>query len=161
MTTRDEIMALMQPLAPALLQGDADALQTLELQASDRPFRGLALLGPAQATAGGALPLVLLVQKSSLRGWEVNEGTNLVLAAFDPDTGALQVAPALVDPKDVEFPPPDLTRPPRPPASAERTVMTRAYHFDAARQLALPPTSGPLVMYALAYDWVSNGVPVL
>ncbi|MDE2566190.1 MAG: hypothetical protein KGL50_10405 [Burkholderiales bacterium] len=161
MTGPEEIASLMRPLAPALLQGDAQALQTLELQASDLPFRGLALLAPSQAAAGGPLPVVLLVQKTSLRGWEVNEESNLSLAAFDPDTGRLEVVPALDDAKGRAYPPPDLARPPRPPASAAQTVMTRAYRFDAARLMAPPAGPGPMQLVALAYDWVSNSAPVL
>lgn len=160
MTTPQTIAARLQAAAPALLQGDAKALDRAELEVSDTDFRGLAVLAPLQAGSGGGLPLVVVVQKSSLRGWEVGEEANLVLAAYDPDTGALQAAPALVDRKALEFAPPDLQRPPRPPASAERTLMTKAYRFDAREHLELPRRQGTLVLRALAWDWVSNGARV-
>jgi hypothetical protein len=160
MTTPQDIAARLHKAATSLLQGDAQALQSAELDVSDTDFRGLAVLAPERVRSDGALPLVLLVQKSSLRGWTVGEEANLVLTAYDPDTGTLQVAPALVDRKSLEYPPPGLQRPPRPPDSAQRTVMTKAYRFDVRERLDLPRRQGTLVLRALAYDWVSNGARV-
>ncbi|MEO7245422.1 MAG: hypothetical protein ABIX12_09780, partial [Rubrivivax sp.] len=157
-TETTPIAALMQGAAPALLRGDPNALQQLELDAADEPFRGIALLAPAQATPAGALPVVILVQKSSMRGWEVIEESNLLLAAFDSDTGALQIARALDTEPGGKTPAPNLRRPPRPPATAEQTTMTTTYHVDARARLATLPQAPAraLVLRALAFDWISN-----
>ncbi|MDE2452351.1 MAG: hypothetical protein KGL43_02045 [Burkholderiales bacterium] len=160
MSPRDAIAALLNQNAPALLQGDAKALEAAEIDASDIEFRGLQLLAPPQAPAGGPLPLVLLVQKSAMRGWEVGEEANLMLAAFDPASGALEMAHPLVDPKSEASPPPGLQRPPKPPQSAERTLMTKVYRFDARERLELARRPLALVLHALAFDWISNGARV-
>ncbi|MEP7282172.1 MAG: hypothetical protein ABI696_09350 [Rubrivivax sp.] len=159
-TETTPIVALMQRAAPALLRGDPDALQQLELDAADEPFRGIALLAPAQAPPSGALPVVILVQKSSMRGWEVTEEPNLLLAAFDGDTGALQIARALDTEPGGKTPAPNLRRPPRPPAAAEQTTMTNTYHVDARARLPTLPQSRALVLRALAFDWISDPVRV-
>ena len=160
MSTRTPIAELMQKSAPALLKGDAQALLKLEIEASDLAFRGIQLLAPNRAPGGGALPVVLLMQKSALRGWQVDEQRNLALAAYDPHTGALQVGPVAAAPDASKTPLHNLRRPPRPPASAERTTMVNTYHVDARARLDLPRGPGPLVLHALAWDWVSNGARV-
>jgi hypothetical protein len=68
MTTREQVAALLQKSAPALLQGDPKALLKLELDVSDIAFRGLEVLAPATVPAGAPLPIVVLMQKSSMRG---------------------------------------------------------------------------------------------
>jgi hypothetical protein len=159
-TERDDVAALLQQAGPAALQGDPKALGQLELRASYLDFRGLAVLGPSRTGAAGALPLVVLVQKSVLRGWEVGEEANLALLAFDPEHGGLQIGRALVDRKAQEHPAPALERPPRPPASAAQTLMTKAYRFDVREHLELPPGPRTWVLRALAYDWISNGARI-
>jgi hypothetical protein len=159
MTLREDVAALLRQSAPASLSGDEAALGELELELSDLDFHCLAVLAPPNAPAEGPLPLVVAMQKSSLRGWEVGDEANLLLAAYDPDSGALRFGRALADPKAEERPAPGLQRPPRPPDSAAHTLMTKAYRFNLRQQLDLP-SAQTLVLRAFSFDWVSNGATV-
>ena len=83
-----------------------------------------------------------------------------MLVDYEPATGSLRAAPALVDRKAQEHPAPGVQRPPRPAASDRQTRMTKVYRFDARDLLDLPRQPGRWVLRALAFDWISNGASV-
>ena len=148
------IEARLQALRPALLAGDQAALDQAESAIAGTRQQGLLALAPASIPSGGALPVVVVHQRSSMRGWEVVERENLALLLWHPGSGALRAAPAVLDPKSQEYRDPDAKRPPRPPESATQTLNTGATRHDLKAKLAVP-ASGPLVVFALAYDWIS------
>lgn len=157
MTDQDEIAARLRDEAPALLSGDPAATARAEMNVSDLDFQGLAIIAAPTRVPGSPLPLALLQQKSALRGWEVPDEKNLVLSAFDPAAGTLRLGHLLRDPKSIEYPPPGLARPPRPPETDRFTIMTRIYRFDVREHLDLPePAAGKVVLRVVAFDWMSN-----
>lgn len=148
------IEARLQALRPAMLAGDQAALDQAESAVAESRQGGLLALAPASIGSGAALPVVVVHQRSSMRGWEVDEQNNLALLLWHPGSGTLRAAPAIVDKKSVEYPDPDLRKPPRPAASASDTFNTGARLYELKSKLAVP-ANGPLVVFALAYDWIS------
>lgn len=148
------IEARLQALRPALLTGDQAALDQAESAVAESRQQGLLVLAPPSIASGGALPVVVVHQRSSMRGWEVVERENLGLLLWHPGSGGLRAAPAVLDPKSQEYRDPDAKRPPRPAESATQTLNTGARRHDLKAKLAVP-AGGPLVVFALAYDWIS------
>ena len=158
MTTPSDVATFMQRAGPQLLQGNRQLVQAIELKLSDTDFRGLAVIAPAQVGADveKTLPLVIAVQKTVMRGWEVTEQENLAIALMDLDTGELQIARLLVDPKADERAPESLERPPRPSVDAGKAVVTKVYQLNARDRLDVPWRQASIAVSALAFDWISN-----
>jgi hypothetical protein len=154
MQLQPPLEARLQALRPALLAGDQAALDQAESAIAESRQQGLLVLAPASIPSGGALPVVVVHQRSSMRGWEVIERENLGLLLWHPGSGTLRAAPAVLDPKSQEYRDPDARRPPRPPESATQTLNTGATRYDLKAKLAVL-AGGPQVVFALAYDWIS------
>ncbi|MCC6533906.1 MAG: hypothetical protein IT531_15255 [Burkholderiales bacterium] len=161
MTTAADVVAFLQGAGPPLLAGNRQLIQQLELRLSDSDFMGLALTAPAQVRTDTdkALPVVLAVQKTVLRGWEVMEQENLALALMDLDTGELRIERLLVDRKADERGEP-VERSPRPSAEAGKALVTKLYHVDARERLPVPWRQASLAVSAVAFDWVSNAARI-
>ena len=156
MVTTADAALMLQRQGARLFEGGSQTLTQLELSVARTDFRGLAIASPAQVQADTeqTVPLVVLVQQSILRAWEVPEQYNLMLAVSEVESGTVRIARALVDPKDEEpVGARAAARPPKPTGTAATGIATKAYRFDIRLS---PNHAGSLAVSAILFDTVSN-----
>ncbi len=163
MAKTSDIITILHGHEAQLFQGDQGLFDTLEFTLSDLSFEGLAVTVPEkiQTDTMQELPVILVSQQTVLRGWQVSEQNNLLLALIDLNTGTVRTVPISTDAKAGENSGSQTPgRPPQPNPQAGAALETKIRKVDARPHFAIPWNTGAYSVVAFCYDWASNAARV-
>jgi hypothetical protein len=160
MVTTAEVALMLQRQGDRLFEGTSATFTQLELSVARTDFRGIAIAAPAQVQTDSksSVPVVVMMQQTVLRAWEVPDQYNLMLAVTDLQSGTVRAGRALHDPKDEEAAGrKPAVRPPKPTGLAASGIATKVRRLDVR---VSPNQSGALAIVAIAFDVASNTATV-
>jgi hypothetical protein len=163
LTSQEIANTLLNFSLGAFYDGDTSFFGEVEDKLADTDFQGLAINAPraVQVNMYNKLPVILAVQRKSLRIWEVPLKENTVLVGANLDTAQAFFNTALWDPRDqFRDRPARLKREPKPTGSDAEGISTELFWIDARARLGLPWKPGKYALGIIYYDWVSNVIEV-
>lgn len=168
-TTGRNKMASSQEIANSILsiqesqyfEKTEDLFTDLEIRLSETDFFGVALNAPRVVSIikTPELPVIIAIQQTGLRGWEIPRDANGVLVATDMNNRTVYFGQVFRDSEN-KIPMSGVHQPLKPEGAAAISIQSGLTRLDARRVLSLPWKSGRYRLSALLFDWKSNPVEV-
>lgn len=135
----------------------------LEDALSETSFRGVAVNAPTSIALKQhvTLPILMAIQETRLRSWEVPVGYNCILVATDLSRRTVYFGQVFRDPPNkIPIPMDELPQPSKPTGTNAISVSSGIDRIDARELLSLPWEPGRYRFTVLLFDWMSNSVDV-
>lgn len=130
---------------------------------SETAFRGVAINAPTSIALKqhATLPILMAIQQTGLRGWEVGIADNCLLVATDLNRRTVSFGGVIRDPPNkIPIPRSELPLDPKPTGTNATSISSGVDRIDAREILSLPWEPGRYSFTVVVFDWRSNTVDV-
>ncbi|HEX2958147.1 MAG TPA: hypothetical protein VHO70_15040 [Chitinispirillaceae bacterium] len=150
--TEDDYFSLSQEMQDEI---DYSLLQ------SER-FDALLIKAPVKIdiTKRKTFPILKIIQNDGIREWQIEESRNLIVSAYNVQTGHLIAKTARKDIKRMVYPPKTIDKGPIPENMSKTSYSTGTELIDIKPSIGIPWIPSQYRVTLICFDWVSNSVDV-
>jgi len=105
-------------------------------------------------------PILKIIQNDGIREWQIEESRNLIVAAFNVQTGHLIAKTARKDLKRIVYPPKTIDKGPIPENMSKTSYSTGTELIDIKLSTGISWVPSHYRITLICFDWVSNSVDV-